>query len=329
MGFRMKPEIEILTVYIFIILASILIYSLIPPSVSATQPEVFSTPQASLLYVAYIAVAGVTLAMILKYRHRLHELIDKHKVIILIIYAIMILVLLQGFSTLPSGLKEVAIAYIAFAIFVYFTYRAFKLIFGHIGINMKIIFIAFEILVVVSFGYSFNRETVLIFIAALAVYDFIAVFITKHMLIIAKELNNPILIYVATQLKGEQPSPRLRPPPQEEGKTFAIISRYGKYEPIEVKKDQRLKREVTQLQQKGLVPVIDRMGLGGGDFMAAGAVVLVMYRAAPLLGMIYFAGAVLGLLITFFVLRKTRRPLPAIPLICIGFAVSTIIAMII
>ena len=62
--------------------------------------------------------------------------------------------------------------------------------------------------------------------------------------------------------------------------------------------------------------------------MAAGVVVLAMFRESPLLGALFLNGAVIGLLITFVLSHRLKRPLPAIPIICIGFAVSFMIAMI-
>ena len=334
----MKPELEILAAYTFTIITSLGIASLIPSSAVTGVPQAFAKPSSALLYVLYIAAVGVLLAAFFKFKPRILKALKPiiayyttHKKTIRRI-SLAVLTLEFGYLIIkvPSLLLVLAIYIAAFL----FGYIIIKKLFKRFAINKKFLFILFEIAAITILGYEFTPETALIFIAALAVYDFIAVFVTKHMLILAEHMSNPLVIYRAVDLTPQPMSAIKRETidsakaKMTDGKVFALASRYGSYSVAEVRIDKKLKKKVEAVWRAGAVPVLNTMGLGGGDFMAAGVVVLAMFRESPLLGALFLNGAVIGLLITFALSHRLKRPLPAIPIICIGFAISFMIAMI-
>ncbi len=334
----MKPELEILAAYTFTIIAALIISSLIPASIVASAPQAFAQPGSTLLYVVYIAAVGVLLAAFFKFKPRILKALkpligyyNAHKKAIRRI-SLAALALAIGYMIIkvPSLLLVLAVYIGIFSL----GYIIIKKLFKHFTINKKFIFILFEIVAITVLGYEFTPETALIFIAALAVYDFIAVFVTKHMLILAEHMSNPFVIYRAIELTPKAPSTIKKETidsakaEMKDGKVFALAYRYGSYSEVEVKMDKKLKQKVSAAWNAGSVPVLNTMGLGGGDFMAAGVVVLAMFRESPLLGALFLNGAVIGLLITFWLSHRLKRPLPAIPIICIGFGISFLIAMI-
>ena len=334
----MKPELEILAAYTFTIIASLGIASLIPSSAVTGVPQAFAQPSSALLYVLYIAVVGVLLAAFFKFKPRilkaLKPLIDYYgvhkKAIRRITLAALALAISYLIIKIPSLLLVLAVYTCVFVL----GYIIVKKLFKRFTINKKFIFILFEIIVITILGYEFTPETALIFIAALAVYDFIAVFVTKHMLILAEHMSNPFVIYRAVDLTSKPMSTIKKETidsakaKMTDGKVFALASRYGSYTVAEISIDKKLKRKVEVVWRAGAVPVLNIMGLGGGDFMAAGIVVLAMFRESPLLGALFLNGAVIGLLITFWISRRLKRPLPAIPIICIGFGIAFLIAVV-
>jgi presenilin-like A22 family membrane protease len=334
----MKPQIEILAAYTFTIIASLIIASLIHSSIPSVAPQVFAQPTSALLYVAYIATVGILLAIVLKFKKRiivaLEPLIKYYKTHKRAINTILSLILIILVVLLIIKYPELALALGVYTAIFLIAYLIIKRFIKHVNINVKVAFILFQILIIVVLGYEFTPETVLIFIAALAIYDFIAVFVTKHMLILAEHMSNPFLIYKAVELKAKPESSingeTLKSVKAEikDGKTCTLVDRHGTYSIAEVSIDQKLKRRVSDIWSVGTVPVLNTMGLGGGDFMAAGVVVLTMFLKSHLLGALYLNGAIIGLIITFVVSNKLKRPLPAIPLICIGFGISLLLSMI-
>ena len=334
----MKPELEILAAYTFTIIASLGIASLIPQSAVAGVPQAFAQPVNALLYVAYIAVAGIALAAFFKFKARITEFLkpiieymNLHKKITHLIGLLIIVVFVLFLIFKAPSLLLVITVYVAVGLGVYIL---IKKLLKRFVIRPKILFIILQILIITFLGYEFTPETALIFIAALAVYDFIAVFVTKHMLILAKHMSNPFVIYRAIELTPKAPSTIKKETidsakaEMKDGKVFALAYRYGSYSEVEVRIDKKLKQKVSAAWNAGSVPVLNTMGLGGGDFMAAGVVVLAMFRESPLLGALFLNGAVIGLLITFWISHMLKRPLPAIPIICIGFSISFLVAMV-
>lgn len=339
----MNPKIEILAVYIFVLAMPMLLVSLIPTHALASVPQTFSTPTSALLYVAYIAGAGVVLALAFKYKAKLMNLMQPIATFIkknkrMLNYTgvgIGVIMIIDIAVYSPSSLLVLAVYIAVFLGGYYLIKRLLK----NTHFSPKVAFVLLQIVVILVLGLEFTPLAALVFLIALAFYDFIAVFVTKHMLILANNLKNPLLMYQAVEFSPTDPSAINERVVAEtktkiatlkdSSSTYAIINKYGKYSPVEVKLDKKLKQKVIDTWKANKVPIINTMGLGGGDFMTAGIVVLTMFRTSLIAGTIFFDGAIIGLLITFAVSNKLKRPLPAIPLIGIGFAISLMVSMII
>lgn len=132
-------------------------------------------------------------------------------------------------------------------------------------------------------GLSLDFNSVIIFLTILAVYDLVAVFITKHM------------ITLATELSKKQTS-------------FSVASQ--QFIP---KKE--FKEVVVEATSTNLPVYVSRIELGSGDLVAPLTLAVASFRlkfslVQPLFVVIFSS---FGLLLTIFILIKYKRPLPALP----------------
>lgn len=163
------------------------------------------------------------------------------------------------------------------------------------------------------FGFVFSFWIALLFMALLAVYDFIAVFITKHMLSLARVAsdNNLALLISVNEVEG-LPARRL---------SNDIVAKY--------RTDRGLRSRFLPLLGDKLVPVAARVELGTGD-LSMPLMVSVSAAASTFslsLSMFVIFGAVSGLLLTMFILRRYKRALPAIPPLLLGIVVFVLLHM--
>ncbi|MEM4555125.1 MAG: presenilin family intramembrane aspartyl protease [Candidatus Anstonellaceae archaeon] len=137
------------------------------------------------------------------------------------------------------------------------------------------------------FGFSLGFIPILIFIVLLSLYDYIAVFKTRHMLILANELSSRQLSFSVTA--------KSVPPRGKKEKTKDYIER---------------------VQKEG-----ERIDLGTGDL----AVPVMLSVSSLTLGqnpIVYAssiaAGATLSLLVLLYFLSRQKVVLPALPPLCLG-----------
>ena len=158
-------------------------------------------------------------------------------------------------------------------------------------------------------GVTFTFTIAVIFMVFLAAYDFIAVFITKHMLSLAKmaDENNLALLIGVNDLEGI---------PKTNFDKKALKEYTQAQKSI---KDSTLKR----LIREGYVPVAARIELGTGDLAMPLMVAVSAYTVYLNFVLPFFIifGVVFGLILTMLILKKYRRALPAIPPLLLGIAV--------
>ena len=163
-----------------------------------------------------------------------------------------------------------------------------------------------------ALGVSFPFWFAFSFMVLLAIYDFIAVFITKHMVTLANAAmsQNLSLMIMASETEA------------------VPISYLGKRELSEYSK---VKKELASrsplfrtVMERGMVPLSARTALGTGDLMAPLMIAVSAYTVYLnfTLSIVVVLGSVLGLCITMYVLKKYKRPLPAIPFLLFGITVA-------
>jgi len=163
-----------------------------------------------------------------------------------------------------------------------------------------------------ALGVSFPFWFALAFMVILAVYDFIAVFITKHMITLANAAmsRNMSLMIMVTEVEAVPMGSLGKKELKEYSKSKAELAAKS---PI-----------ISSVISSGMVPVSARTALGTGDLMAPLMLAVSAYTVYLnfTLSIVVVLGSVLGLCITMYVLKKYKRPLPAIPFLLFGIVVA-------
>ncbi|MDE1824643.1 MAG: hypothetical protein KGH74_05105 [Candidatus Micrarchaeota archaeon] len=147
------------------------------------------------------------------------------------------------------------------------------------------------------YGFSYAY----VFAALIAVYDYISVFVTKHMITIAEQVSSQNLAFMISSSEVEVvPSSFLKKSDRAELKKSAM----GAKDPY-----------IKKLLKGNKLPVLSRAALGNGDIiipimLAVGAYVSYLNYYLPVI-IIICAG--LGMVATMMVLKRYKVPLPAIP----------------
>ncbi len=167
----------------------------------------------------------------------------------------------------------------------------------------------------VVLGISFPFFVAYLFMIVLAVYDFIAVFITKHMITMARAMSSMNLSFLIGVNEVEAVPERL----------------LSKGERLEYRKEKQNIRKnnpaLRQIMDNNLVPFAARIELGTGDLGVPLMLAVAAYQVNLnfTLSLFIIAGAVAGLIATMYVLRRYKRALPAIPPLLIGISVALLI----
>jgi presenilin-like A22 family membrane protease len=136
------------------------------------------------------------------------------------------------------------------------------------------------------FGVMLSMEAIIIFGALMAVYDIVAVFITKHMIDIAKAVVSNNLSMVVTVSKGNA-KPNFGP---------------------------RKSIEKTR-----------RLDLGTGDLFIAALFVVCALKYSILLFLVMLLFSFIGFFATMKLLEKLKRPIPALPTIVSSLILGVIL----
>jgi presenilin-like A22 family membrane protease len=135
------------------------------------------------------------------------------------------------------------------------------------------------------FAYTLGIIPIMVLLILIAIYDFIAVFKTKHMIFLA---NNII------------------------GKNTLFVMTYGKDLPIQENNSKDFSKIQTETKKELRK---DSLNLGTGDFVLPLIGVMALFAINPLLGIIGFLAVLFGLELTIWLLfNKKHLALPAIPL---------------
>ncbi len=142
-----------------------------------------------------------------------------------------------------------------------------------------------------------------VLMALLAVYDYLAVFVTKHMQVMAKAMAERNLAFLIGSSDVEM-IPRTYLSQKERSEIKANIRKTGVKNPA-------IKRMIA----KGALPQVSQVALGAGDLalplmLTVGAYISFANTFIPVMAIL---GAAAGLLITMQILSKYKVPLPAIP----------------
>ncbi|MGC8586467.1 MAG: presenilin family intramembrane aspartyl protease [Candidatus Micrarchaeia archaeon] len=273
--------------------------------------QVISTSANALVYIAYIVIVTAILLIIFRiYKGNKLYLLLEAGVVLIASFFVFLIGIAAVFNSVAYNLYGAGNAYIfatALALSVLLVVAKLKrpqlrnvtAIIASIGVGIIL-------------GISFSFLAAFIFMVVLAIYDFIAVFITKHMVALgnaAIEKNLSFLVMV-NEYKAI-PEKSLSRSEQKE---------YEKAKPELVKKGGVLK----ELAKNNMVPIAARTALGTGDLAIPLMVAVSAFKVYLnfVLSFVVALGAILGIVITLFILSKLKRPLPAIPPILLGICIA-------
>ncbi len=275
--------------------------------------QVVSSPTGALFYIAYIVLFSVVLIFLLKiYKgDKLFIILEGVIIFIASFFVFLILFSIVNDATLfiiyGNPITTSFILGIIFAIALVIAknkmpkLRNTAAIIASVGVGVVL-------------GISFGFFVALAFMAILAVYDFIAVFITKHMITMAKAVSNRNLAFLIGVNEVEA----------------LPESKFSKQELQEYEKERKeLEKKssiFTKLYKEHMVPVAARIELGTGDLAVPLMVAISAYKLSLnfILSFFIIFGAVFGLFLTAVILRKYKRALPAIPPLLFGVVIGIV-----
>ena len=277
--------------------------------VSSTQ--VASAPSTALFLIVYIIAVTVVMILLMKFYIGVYRLFEGF--VIFVASAIV-------FSILLSELTSATVTMFGSAVPVAFVAGGVLGIALVVAKNMKpwlrnATAILASVGVGVALGADFGFIVALVLMALLAVYDFIAVFITKHMITLADAVQKQNLAFMVDVREVEAvPKGSL---------SAAELSQYNR-ELTAFKKAGGKMQEIRQKGMKNMVPMVASVGLGTGDLAVPLMVAIAAYKVflSFTLSMFVIFGAVIGLLLTMFILRRYKRALPAIPPLLFGIGIG-------
>jgi len=210
--------------------------------------------------------------------------------------------LMKGIDLLISffalfGIFSIFFEYIIWPLFISFLIIAIKEITKSRWLKNAIVFL------VVGFfgayiGYSLGLFPVFLLLVLIAIYDYIAVFKTKHMVFLANQVID---------------------------KNTLFVMDYGN---INTNKNaQKLTQESKPIENKNIDPSKrNHLHLGTGDFALPLMTIMSLFAMNWIFGIIAFVACLISLELTIYLLfTKKHLALPAIPLQAIGFCIILLI----
>jgi len=305
---------QILVMFMIVQFGGLAISTLLFNGVGYTQTlanQTISTTANAFFYVAYIIAITILMLVILKV-YSGDKLMVALEAVIIIIGAYIVLLIIFGFfggssyaALFGNSLSPYSIAALIGAAALVLAKRKIPRLrnattmVASVGAGLLL-------------GSLFSFGIALVFMVILAAYDFIAVFVTKHMVALADiAMRNNLSFMVTTdEIKAVPVS----------GLTSAQLAEYNKDRPLLMKQGGL----GASLAKEGMAPVSARSGLGNGDLAMPLMVAVSAYKVdmSFTLSLVVAAGGVLGLIITMAILKKYMRALPAIPPLLLGIAIA-------
>lgn len=276
-----------------------------------TSAQVISSPASVLFYIVYIVIFSALLLFVFKiYKGTKLFLIFEGAVILLasfIVFSILVGVLADYTQSgiLSSNSNWSFIAALVPSILLVIAknrmpaLRNATAIIASVGVG-------------VALGISFSFTLALLFMAVLGVYDFIAVFVTKHMIALGDMAvkNNLSFLIMVKEVKAVPISDLSANERREYIKSKPELEKQGGI--------------VDSMARKNMALVPAMTALGTGDLAVPLMLAISAYKVNLnfVLSFVVVLGAALGLILNMLVLRKYKKALPAIPLLLAGIVMA-------
>ncbi|MDE1798060.1 MAG: hypothetical protein KGH63_01485, partial [Candidatus Micrarchaeota archaeon] len=175
------------------------------------------------------------------------------------------------------------------------------------------------------FGFSLGFWPALLFILLLSLYDYIAVFRTRHMLQMAQALGTKSLSFTITaDAGGREPAP-----PKIKTQAVPIDLAASSSPPAAARAATGIPNLAPPTAASSAprhYGGIDRLDLGSGDLMVPAMLAVSTYTIAGTVGAVaVMAGTILSIALLLRLVVEKRVALPALPPICLGGLVALLI----
>ncbi|MGC8648977.1 MAG: presenilin family intramembrane aspartyl protease [Candidatus Micrarchaeia archaeon] len=300
-----RQDLKILTMFLIVQFFGLLIATTIYNGLSLSSLQTYQTsssPYEPVYYVTTIAFVALIIVLLLKKVHGRSILMAFEAIAVLLgafyFFGFIIEMFISNLNLILALSAALALA----ILLIKRKYKGFR--------NIATMITCIGLGVVIGVGLPFYIVIILMFI--LAAYDFIMVFITKYMITMgqaAMDMNLALLVAV-----GE-----VEAVPKSEFKKSEV----AKFEEHK-KKLKEYPKTLDMLDKKGYLPVYGQRALGNGDMALPLITAVSAYTVFQsfLLSMFVVLGSTLGLIITFAIQFKYRRPLPAIPPLLLGILIA-------
>lgn len=279
-----------------------------------TGAQVVSSPASALFYVVYIVILSAVLLFVFKiYKGTKLFVVFEAAVVLLssfIVFSIIVAVLANSTQSdilNSSSAWSFVAALVPSIILVIAKNRIPRLrnataIIASVGVG-------------VALGLSFSFQLALVFMALLGIYDFIAVFITKHMIALGDMAvqNNLSFLIMVRETKAVPMSYLTEKERKEYAKSKPALERQGGI--------------VDRMTRENMALMPAMTALGTGDLAVPLMVAVSAYKVDLnfILSFVIVFGSMLGLMLNMLVLRKYKKALPAIPLLFAGIVIAVLI----
>ncbi len=297
---ELRQRLHILVIFLLVQFGGFLLASLsffYPQVISISAVSSYQNPYPVLLYAAYLVLAAVLFIIMLRIYHgeMLFRIIEG-VVVVTASFFVFLLALLFVWPGHSPGLANTVIALLLAIILI-------------VAKNKKPILrnpvaIVSSIGVGVILGFSFSFVAALFLMIIIAVYDYIAVFITKHMVTMANAIASRNLAFLVGVADVEAV------PKNTFGKRE--VREYLEFLKKSNKKNDKIFKSIMK---SGRLPVVSQIQLGAGDLGLPLMLAVSAYTSflSAFAGIVIVIGSGIGLLATIYFLTKYQRPLPAIP----------------
>ncbi|MGC8662577.1 MAG: presenilin family intramembrane aspartyl protease [Candidatus Micrarchaeia archaeon] len=298
---ELRQQLNILALFMIVqfgglILAS-LVFSTTPLTslASAQNNGQINTPAQALWFFVYFIVATLVILLIFKVYHGdvLFRLLEGFVIVVSSLFVFLVILdylfpNIQGFAPILALLLAVLL--------IILKNKQPKLrntvaIIASMGVGLVL-------------GLDFGFSIAYILVVVIAIYDYVAVFVTKHMLTLAKAVSSRGLAFLI-------------------GSTDIEVIPKGFFNKEEAKEYEEYKKELRKIKnpiiknliKKGKLPLISQIQLGAGDLGIPLMLAISSYKIAAsyFLPVCVAIGAVFGMIYTIYIQKKFLIPLPAIP----------------
>ncbi len=308
---ELRQVADILVMFLIVQFGGLLIASMVF-STSPVTPASTNVQAASvqvLGYLVYIIAVALVILLVIKF-YRGDLLFKVIEALVVVLPAFIVFTIVLGYLA-PPTFTDVNLIYAISLILAV----SLILIKNTVPWFRNTVTIIASIGVGAVLGLAFSFYEALIFMAFIAIYDYIAVFITKHMITMAQAVSSKNLAFLIGASDFEAVP-----------KGYFNKKELSEYNAMLKKSNAQNNPVVKKIMQQGKMPVVSQIQLGAGDL---GLPLMVAVSAFPVffnytVSLVIIIGSAVGLIFTMFFLRKYQRPLPAIPplfsFVCIAFA---------